>query len=49
MVLILSFRNKVTNINKGAVENDNSMNDMESLDFYNLATGKLLTALEVGQ
>ena len=44
--LLLSFyREKVTDINKNAVVQD--MSDQEILDFYNLATSTLLTSLEV--
>ena len=51
------FRQKITDINKASVNqtgkfvqdvrNENQMSDQEALEFYNLATGRLLTGLEV--
>ena len=51
------YRQKITDINKATsnqtgkfvqdMSNENQMSDQEALDFYNLATGRLLTGLEV--
>ena len=51
------YRQKITDINKATVNqtgkfvqdmsNENQMSDKEALEFYNLATGRLLTGLEV--
>ena len=51
------YRQKITDINKASVNqtgkfiqdmgNQNQMSDQEALEFYNLATGRLLTGLEV--
>ena len=51
------YRQKITDINKANVNqtgkfvqdvrNENQMSDQEALEFYNLATGRLLTGLEV--
>ena len=51
------YRQKITNINKATsnqtkkfvqdMSNANQISDQEALEFYNLATGRLLTGLEV--
>lgn len=53
-VSYFSCRNKVTNMNQNVKKGDTSgkdmdedMNDQVIMDFYNLATGRLLTGLEV--
>lgn len=47
-IRIDDFRKRVTEMNKGGIINNDTIqvDDKEVLDFYNLATGKLLTALE---
>ena len=47
ILLFLPFRERVTKLTRIAVNSTRQVTDAEVLEFYNLATSKLLTGLEV--
>ena len=47
MVLFIPFRERVTKLTRLALNSTRQVTDAEVLEFYNLATSKILTGLEV--